>query len=192
VRTSQSIDIHNANLFSHAQRLQDISNANATSVSAPNALDQQLTDATTNIIQKFEEIADHQKRNDSLSAENARLNQQLTDKDAQLVEHVNSQHDLLSAKAALEEKVQKAGEDCERLKERLEGLSRPSAPQELPVPTVQIAILSNDNLYLKGEVKELKEKHETVKKARNELLKQVDNLQVSLISTQCWIKTDKA
>jgi len=181
VRISYAIDIHNANLFSHAQRLQGISDAHATSVSTPTSLDQQLTDATTNIIKKFEEIADYQKRNDNLSAENARLGQQLTDKDAQLAEHVKSQHDLLSAKTALEEKAQRAGEHCERLNERLECLSRPSAPHELPLPTVQIAMLSNDNLYLKGEVKDLKEKHEAVEKARNELLKQVDDLQVSLI-----------
>ena len=58
--------------------------------------------------------------------------------------------------------------------------------------TTQIPLLINDNLYLKGEVKDLKRKHEAIEKARNELLKQVDDLQVSSIHTEHYIKTNKA
>jgi hypothetical protein len=86
---------------------------------------------------------------------------------------------LLSAKTALQGKAQRANEECERLKERLEYVSKPPVPQETSIPTMQFALLSNDNLYLKGEVKQLKERHEVVEKARSELLQQVDDLQVS-------------
>lgn len=162
--------IYNANTFSHAQRLEGSSNS----------LDQQLTNATTSIIAKFDDMPASQKQTGVINSENARLTQQLADKDARLVEHVKTQQDLLSAKTELEARVSRAGEECARLKERLECVPKTLPAQDSPVVNMQVALLGNDNVYLKGEVKELGKRHELVDKARNELLRQVDDLQVSL------------
>jgi len=143
-----------------------------------------LITATTSIIAQFDDMAASRKQNEVLTSENVRLTQQLADKDARLVEHVRIQQDLLSAKTELEARASRAGEECARLKERLESMSKTLPAQDSPVINMQVALLGNDNVYLKGEVKELEKKHEVVDKARNELLKQVDELQVRLTYMQ--------
>jgi len=144
-------------------------------VSAESPLEQRLNEAIAKISKTLGEMQDLQQRNEGLCAENARVNQQVVEKDGKLSDLVKERDSLISVRTLLEEKAQKATEDLAVMQERMIGLAnqKPVTGDEL-----QAALLRSENLSLKEALEQLKENRRREGGAHQDLLQQIETLKV--------------
>jgi len=150
-------------------------------VSAESPLEQRLNEAIEKVSKTLGEMQTLQKRNESLRVENARVSQQVVEKDGRLSDLLRERDSLVSIRTLLEGKVHKAAEDLAVTQERMIGLAnqKPVTGDEL-----QAALLRGENLTLKGELELLKESRQREGTAHHDLLQQIETLKVRKHSTQ--------
>lgn len=149
-------------------------------MSAEGPLAVRLNAAITEIVKTTDEMQGLQQRNESLTAENAKLAQQVLGRDGQLVDLVKERDSLLSIRTLLEGKAHKAAEDLAVMQERMIGLAnqKPVTGDEL-----QATLLRSENLTLKGELDMIKQSRQRDDSALQNLLQQIETSKVSSWST---------
>lgn len=121
-----------------------------------------------------------QDRNEILVADNARMGQQVVEKEGRISDLMKERDSLLSFRALLEEKARKAAEDLAVMQERMMSLTnqKPVTAEDL-----QAALLRSENLALKEELESNRKYRQGEAHAREELSRQVDNLNVRVAAS---------
>lgn len=144
-------------------------------MSAESPLEQRLNESIDKMSKTLGEMQNLQQRNESLCVENARISQQLMERDGKLSDLVKERDSFISIRTLLEEKAHKAAEDLAVMQERMMGLAnqKPVTGDEL-----QATLLRGENLTLKAELELLKESRQRGELAHQDLLQQIETFKV--------------
>ena len=166
--------------FSHAERLHELSNHQMSLFSAEGPLEARLDEAMLKLADTIGTMQALQQRNESLSTDNARISQQVSERDGQLLELVKERDSLISIRRLLEEKVHKCMEDLAVMQERAASFAnqKPVTGDDL-----QAALLRTENLTLKGELELLKESRRRDSGTHQNLSQQIEVLKVREIQS---------